>query len=135
LKREKAFLYLRCNKEQEFKMKIKKYMVPVTWQMSTYVEVEACGPEEAAHEAAGVDISIDSVDSWEYVGDSWEVDEEGIEEVPTPLQAGDHVMWNDPDDGICSGPAIFKRMAEPSSLVAIIEKDGVEMECFVDELS
>ena len=114
---------------------MKKFLVPVTFMMSTYVEVEAEDIEEAIHEACGVDLSIDSADSWEYVGDSWEVDEEGIEEVPTPPKAGERVMWNDPDDGICSGPAIFKRMAEPTSFVAIIEKDGVEMECFLDELS
>lgn len=63
--------------------KMKKFLVPVTFSMSTYVEVEAEDLEEAIHEAAGVDISIDSVDSWEYVDDSWEVDEEGVEEVPT----------------------------------------------------
>ena len=114
---------------------MKKFMVPVTFSMSTYVEVEAEDEYEAIHEAAGVDISIDSVDSWEYVGDSWEVDESGIYEVPTPPKAGERVMWNDPDDGICSGPAIFKRMAEPTRFVAIIEKDGVEMECFIEELS
>ena len=64
-------------------MKIKKFMVPVTWQMTTMAEVEACGPEEAAHEACGVDLDTESVDSWEYVGDSWEVDEEGIFEIPS----------------------------------------------------
>ena len=64
-------------------MKIKKFMVPVTWQMTTMVEVEACGPEEAAHEACGVDLDTESVDSWEYVGDSWEVDEAGIFEIPS----------------------------------------------------
>ena len=116
---------------------MKKFMVPVTFTMSTYVEVEADDIEEAIHEAAGVDISIDSADSWEYVGDSWEVDAEGITEVPCkfPLKSGDVVYWNDPDDGICSGVAIYKRMAEPTSTVAIIEKDGVEMECFLDELN
>jgi len=62
---------------------MKKFMVPVSFMMSTYVEVEAEDEYEAIHEAAGVDISIDSVDSWEYVGDSWEVDESGIYEVPT----------------------------------------------------
>ena len=116
---------------------MKKFMVPVTFTMSTYVEVEADDIEEAIHEAAGFDINIDSADSWEYVGDSWEVDEEGITEVPCkfPLKSGDVVYWNDPDDGICSGVATYKRMAEPTSTVAIIEKDGVEMECFLDELN
>ena len=56
---------------------MKKFLVPVTFMMSTY------DIEEAVHEACGVDLSIDSADSWEYVGDSWEVDEDGIEEVPT----------------------------------------------------
>ena len=79
---------------------MKKFMVPVSFMMSTYVEVEACGPEEAAHEAAGVDISIDSVDSWEYVGDSWEVDEGGIYEVPSKdTETGDFSVWNEMPGG------------------------------------
>ena len=64
-------------------MKMKKFMVPVTWQMTTMVEVAAENAEEAMHEACGVDLDTESVDSWEYVGDSWEVDEEGIFEIPT----------------------------------------------------
>ena len=79
---------------------MKKFLVPVTFSMSTYVEVEAEDIEEAIHEAAGVDISIDSVDSWEYVGDSWEVDEEGIEEVPTKdSETGDFSAWKDMPGG------------------------------------
>jgi len=62
---------------------MKKFAVPVTFMMSTYVVVEAEDLEEAIHEAAGFDISIDSADSWEYVDESWEVDEQGIEEVPS----------------------------------------------------
>ena len=79
---------------------MKKFLVPVTFSMSTYVEVEAEDIEEAIHEACGVDISIDSVDSWEYVGDSWEVDEEGIEEVPTKdSETGDFSAWKDMPGG------------------------------------
>ena len=79
---------------------MKKFLVPVTFSMSTYVEVEAEDIEEAIHEAAGVDISIDSADSWEYVGDSWEVDEEGIEEVPTEdTGTGDFSAWKDMPGG------------------------------------
>jgi len=79
---------------------MKKFLVPVTFSMSTYVEVEAEDIEEAIHEAAGVDISIDSADSWEYVGDSWEVDEEGIEEVPTKdSETGDFSAWKDMPGG------------------------------------
>ena len=79
---------------------MKKYLVPVTFMMSTYVEVEAEDIEEAIHEACGVDLSIDSADSWEYVGDSWEVDEEGIEEVPTEdSETGDFSAWNDMPGG------------------------------------
>ena len=79
---------------------MKKFLVPVTFMMSTYVEVEADDIEEAIHEAHGVDLSIDSADSWEYVGDSWEVDEEGIEEVPTEdSETGDFSAWNDMPGG------------------------------------
>ena len=77
---------------------MKKFLVPVTFMMSTYVEVEADDIEEAIHEACGVDLSTDSADSWEYVGDSWEVDEEGIEEVPNasydPDVVGDFSTWD-----------------------------------------
>ncbi len=112
---------------------MKKFLVPVTFSMSTYVEVEAEDLEEAIHEAAGVDISIDSVDSWEYVGDSWEVDEEGIVEMRGNFQSGQEVWWEDPDDGICSGPATFVRYYGEGC--ATISKDGTQIECFVDELS
>jgi len=112
---------------------MKKFIVPVNWQVSAYVVVKAENEEEAAHEAMGVD--LDLIPNPEYVCDSFEVDFEVIEEVPVPPKAGQRVMWNDPDDDICSGPAVFKRMAQPTSFVAIIEKDGVEMECFIDELT
>ena len=79
---------------------MKKFMVPVTFMMSTYVEVEADDIEEAIHEAAGFDINIDSADSWEYVGDSWEVDENGIYEVPTEeSETGDFSAWKDMPGG------------------------------------
>ncbi len=112
---------------------MKKFMVPVTWSMSTYVEVEAEDIEEAMHEAAGFDISIDSADSWEYVGDSWEVDEGGIYEVPQTFKAGQVVWWTDPDDGTCSGSATF--VGYHGDGCASIRKDGAEIECFVEELS
>jgi hypothetical protein len=50
------------------------------------------------------------------------------------LLAGDEVYWNDPDEGTCSGHAIFVRQHCNES-VAIIKKDGVEIEVFVKELS
>ena len=61
-------------------MKMKKFMVPVTWQMTTMVEVEAENAEEAMHEACGVD--VDMTYDGEYVDDSFTVEEEGIFEVP-----------------------------------------------------
>ena len=79
---------------------MKKFMVPVTFSMSTYVEVEAEDEYEAIQEAAGVDISIDSVDSWEYVVDSWEVDAGGIYEVPSKdTETGDFSVWKDMPGG------------------------------------
>ena len=35
---------------------LKKFVVPVTWMVSSYVEVEAIDEDGAAHEAMGVDI-------------------------------------------------------------------------------
>ncbi|MBC8226324.1 MAG: hypothetical protein H8E74_04195 [Gammaproteobacteria bacterium] len=46
---------------------------------------------------------------------------------------GDEVFWTDPDDGICSGVATFIEYA--TSDVAIIEKDGVQVEVYTDEIS
>ena len=57
----------------------KKYKVPVNWQVCGCVVVEAESPEDAAHEAMGVD--LDLISDPEYVTDSFEVDFEVIEEV------------------------------------------------------
>jgi len=59
----------------------KKYKVPVFWTVCGFVTVEADNEEEAVHEAYGVD--LDGIDGDpEYLDDSFEVDEEAIEEVP-----------------------------------------------------
>ena len=46
---------------------------------------------------------------------------------------GDEVFWTDPDDGLCSGIATFIQLVNEE--VAIIEKDGVQIEVFTDEIS
>lgn len=60
---------------------MKKFMVPVSWMVSTYVEVEAENAEEAMHEASGID--LDLMPDPEYVDDSFEIAEECIYEVPS----------------------------------------------------
>ena len=71
---------------------MKKFLVPVTWMVSTYVEVEAEDIDEAVHEAHGVD--LDLMPDPEYVGDSFEVDYDGVYEVPTKdAEAGDFTTW------------------------------------------
>ena len=60
---------------------MKKFLVPVTWMVSTYVEVEAEDIDEAVHEAHGVD--LDLMPDPEYVGESFEVDYDGVDEVPS----------------------------------------------------
>jgi hypothetical protein len=110
---------------------MKKFLVPVTWSVSTYVEVEAEDIDEAVHEAHGVD--LDLMPDPEYVGDSFEVDYDGVYEVPQTFKAGQVVWWTDPDDGICSGPVTFKGYHDNGC--ASVTKGGVPMECFVEELS
>ena len=58
---------------------MKKFLVPVSWSVSTWVEVEAEDIDEAAHEASGVD--LDLMPDPEYVGDSFEIHYEDIQEV------------------------------------------------------
>jgi len=58
---------------------VKKFLVPVSWSVSTWVEVEAEDIDEAAHEASGVD--LDLMPDPEYVGDSFEIHYEDIQEV------------------------------------------------------
>jgi len=71
---------------------LKKFVVPVTWMVSSYVEVEAIDEDGAAHEAMGVD--IDSLPNPEYVRFSYEVDEQSIEEVSFEgTEAGDFTTW------------------------------------------
>jgi hypothetical protein len=112
---------------------MKKFVVPVTWQVSSYVVIEAETADEAAEQAEEGKLPRDS----EYVMGSFEADFECVEEVKHCLAYGDEVFWNDPDDGICSGKAFFRRFMriDCGNDVAIIEKDGVEMECYVDEIS
>jgi hypothetical protein len=112
-------------------VKMKKFLVPVTWQVSSYVVVAAENAEDAIHEAYGID--LDLIPNPEYVGDSFETDCEAVEELKHCLEPGDKVYWNDPDDGICSGVAFFRNYL--GNDVVTIEKDDVEMEVYVDELS
>ena len=77
---------------------LKKFVVPVTWMVSSYVEVEAVDEAGAAHEAMGVD--IDSLPNPEYVRFSYEVDEQAIEEVsPEKDETGDFSAWNNMPGG------------------------------------
>ena len=77
---------------------LKKFVVPVTWMVSSYVEVEAVDEDGAAHEAMGVD--IDSLPNPEYVRFSYEVDEQAIEEVsPEKDETGDFSAWNNMPGG------------------------------------
>ena len=46
---------------------------------------------------------------------------------------GDEVFWTDPDDGLCSGIATFIKLVNEE--IAIIEKDGVQIEVYTDEIS
>ena len=46
---------------------------------------------------------------------------------------GDEVFWTDPDDGLCSGIATFIQLINEE--IAIIEKDGVQIEVYTDEIS
>lgn len=46
---------------------------------------------------------------------------------------GDEVFWTDPDDGLCSGIATFIQLVNEE--IAIIEKDGVQIEVCTDEIS
>ena len=49
------------------------------------------------------------------------------------LRLGDEVYWNDPDEGTCSGYGTFVRHLDESA--AVIKKDDVEIEVFIQELS
>jgi len=75
---------------------LKKFLVPVSWSVSTWVEVEAEDIDEAAHEASGVD--LDLMPDPEYVGDSFEINYEDIQEVPQPHVdpdiVGDFSTWD-----------------------------------------
>tara|TARA_R110002020_G_scaffold49875_4_gene141605 strand:+ start:1545 stop:1733 length:189 start_codon:yes stop_codon:yes gene_type:complete len=58
---------------------MKKFVVPVSWTVSSYVVVEADTADEAAEQAETFDLPHDG----EYLQGSFEVDFESIEEVPT----------------------------------------------------
>ena len=49
------------------------------------------------------------------------------------LRAGDEVYWNDPDEGACSGYGVFVGYLNDEA--AVIKKDDVEIEVFIQELS
>ena len=49
------------------------------------------------------------------------------------LGTGDEVYWNDPDEGTCSGHGVFVKHLDESA--AVIKKDDVEIEVFIQELS
>jgi len=71
---------------------LKKFVVPVTWMVSSYVEVEAEDIDDAAHEASGVD--LDLMPAPEYVGDSFEIHYEDIQEVTSEdTETGDFATW------------------------------------------
>jgi len=109
---------------------MKKFVVPVSWTVSSYVVVEAETADEAAEQAEEGKLPRDG----EYVQGSFEADFECVQELNHCLAHGDKVFWN--DRGLHqggSGEAIFKRYH--GNDLAYIEKDGVEMECYVDELS
>ena len=77
---------------------LKKFVVPVTWMVSSDVEVEAGDIDEAAHEASGVD--LDLMPAPEYVGDSFEVHYEDIQEVSADdTETGDFSAWKDMPGG------------------------------------
>ena len=57
---------------------MKKYKIPVSWQMYGYVTVEAETAQYAA-EIAESDMGIGLPDNGEYVEASWEVDWETVE--------------------------------------------------------
>ena len=75
---------------------MKKFIVPVNWQVSTSVVVEAENAEQAGFLAAEVD--LDLMPDPEYVCDSFEVDFEVIEEVPSSKfdesVEGDFSAWD-----------------------------------------
>ncbi len=75
---------------------MKKYIVPVNWQVSTNVVVEAADEYEAGRKAQ--EIHFDSMPDPEYVVDSFEVDYEVIEEVPSnkfdKSAQGDFSAWD-----------------------------------------
>ena len=77
---------------------LKKFVVPVSWSVSTWVEVEAEDIDDAAHEASGVD--LDLMPTPEYVGDSFEIHYEDIQEAPPENnETGDFSAWKDMPGG------------------------------------
>ena len=108
---------------------MKKFVVPVSWTVSAFVVVEAEDADEAADEAEAGNLPKDA----EYVCDSFEAHFDDIEELLPSLTYGDEIYWNDPDGGASSGPALFSRYQDED--IAYIEKDGVEVQVYIDELS
>ena len=61
------------------KKETKKFLVPVTWIVAAEIVVEAESEEEAMDLATGVD--LDCFENADYVGGSFDVDFDMIEEV------------------------------------------------------
>ena len=77
---------------------MKKFIVPVNWQVSTNVVVEAADEYEAGQKAQ--EIHFDSMPDPEYVVDSFEVDYGMIREISTEKnETGDFSAWNDMPGG------------------------------------
>jgi hypothetical protein len=51
------------------------------------------------------------------------------------LRVGDEVVWNDPDDGICSRKYVIASIKYKGGIVSIVDKNGDCLECFARELS
>ena len=80
----------------------KKFVVPVTWVVAAEVVVEAVSALEANDLAHNV--ALDKFENADYVGGSFDVDFDMIEEVPTPedTQAAveDYVFWREATEGV-----------------------------------
>ena len=51
------------------------------------------------------------------------------------LRPGDHVRWNDPDEGVCSRNMTLASIFVSGDVVQITDTDGDYLECFAEELS
>jgi hypothetical protein len=55
---------------------------------------------------------------------------------PSTITCGKQVWWDDPDDGLCSGPGVVVGWQRPSSnpIIKVLKDDGGEVECLAEEL-